>query len=133
MSRYWAEIENKMDKIRLVQIWSGSGLQQVVSKVEQGDTWGGAEVPPAKEMGQSDNKRKKARTRKEEYRRKAELRRKENKEKAAEKEKKKKEREEALRKKGEKMTKNQLKISVWFRKKDAEQRGQPVGGRKGVG
>ena len=42
MTRYWAEIENKMDKIRLVQIWSGSGLQQV----EQGDTWGGAEVPP---------------------------------------------------------------------------------------
>ena len=46
MSRYWAEIENKMDKIRLVQIWSGSGRQQVVVKVEQGDTWGGAEVPP---------------------------------------------------------------------------------------
>ena len=93
----------------------------------------GEEGSAEKERGQGDNKRKKARTRKEEYRRKAELRRKEKKEKAAEKEKKKKERAEALRKKGEKKTKNQPKISIWFRKKDAEQRGQPVGGRQGVG
>ena len=70
---------------------------------------------------------------KEEYRQKVELRRKEKKEKAAEREKKKREREEALRGKGEKKTKNQPKISIWFRKKDAERRGQPVGGRQGVG
>ena len=93
----------------------------------------GEEGSAEKDKGQRDNKRKKARTRKEEYRRKAELRRKEKKEKAAEKEKKKKEREEALKRKGEKKTKNQPKISIWFRKKDAERRGQPVGGRQGVG
>ena len=29
--------------------------------------------------------------------------------------------------------KNQPKILVWFSKKDVEQRGQPMGGRKGVG
>ena len=93
----------------------------------------GEEGSAEKEKGHKDNKRKKARTRKEEYRRKAELRRKEKKEKAAQQEKKKKEREEALRRKGENKTKNQPKILVWFSKKDVEQQGQPVGGRKGVG
>ena len=71
--------------------------------------------------------------RKEEYRRRAELRKKEKKEKAAEKEKKKKEREETLRRKGENKTKNQPKISIWLRKGDGGKRGQPVGGKKGVG
>ena len=93
----------------------------------------GEEGTPAQETEQRGNRRKKARTRKEEYRQKVELRRKEKKEKAAQKEKKKKEREETLRRKGEKKTKNQPKILVWLSKKDAEQRGQPVGGRKGVG
>ena len=77
--------------------------------------------------------RQKARARKEEYRRKIELKRKEKKEKAAQKEKKKREREEAVRRKGEKRTKNQPKILDWFRKKDVEQRREPMGGRKGVG
>ena len=82
---------------------------------------------------QSGNTRQKARIRKEDFRRKMELKRKEKKEKAAQKEKKKKEREEAVRRKGEKRTKNQPKILDWFSKKEGEQRRQPMGGRKGVG
>ena len=119
-----------------------------VGRIEE-DSTGGADITQAvnsdprpkpgeegsaeKARGQGANKRKNARKRKEEYRRKAELRKKEKKEKAAEKEKKRKEREEALRRKGEKKTKNQPKISIWFRKGDGGQRGQPVGGRQGVG
>ena len=82
---------------------------------------------------QSGNTRQKARKRKEDFRLKMELKRKEKKEKAAQKEKNRKEREEAVRRKGEKRTKNQPKILDWFRKQEGEQRRQPMGGRKGVG
>ena len=82
---------------------------------------------------QNGNKRQNARKRKEDFRRKMELKRKEKKEKAAQKEKNRKEREEAVRRKGEKRTKNQPKILDWFRKQEGEKRRQPMGGRKGVG
>ena len=62
-----------------------------------------------------------------------ELKAKEKKEKAAQKEKNRKEREEAVRRKGEKCTKNQPKILEWFRKQAGEQKRNPMGGRKGVG
>ena len=82
---------------------------------------------------QSGNIRQRARKRKEEFRRKMELKAKEKKEKAAQKEKNRKEREEAVRRKGEKRTKNQPKILEWFRKQEGEQKRNPMGGRKGVG
>ena len=82
---------------------------------------------------QSGNTRQKARKRKEDFRRKMELKKKEKKEKAAQREKNRKEKEEAVRRKGEKRTKNQPKILDWFRKQEGEQRRQPMGGRKGVG
>ena len=83
--------------------------------------------------GQGVNRRKNARRRKEEYRKKAELRAKEKKEKAAEREKKRKERQETMRRRGEVKTKNQPKILTWLRVGNGGKRGQPVGGKTGVG
>ena len=47
--------------------------------------------------------------------------------------KKKKEQEEIMRKKGEKLIKNQPKIVEWLKKNDGGQRKTHTGGKKGVG
>ena len=47
--------------------------------------------------------------------------------------KKKKEAEERLRRRGELMTKNQPKISIWFKKDGARSKRTPQGERTGVG
>ena len=78
-------------------------------------------------------KRQAARLRKEEYRTKRKLKAKMRKEKAIMKEKKKKEQEETLRKKGERLTKNQPKIVEWFRRDEGGQRKAHAGGKTGVG
>ena len=85
---------------------------------------------PSRQYG---NKRRAAKKRKEESRKKRELKAKEKKEKAALREKKRKEREDALRRKGDKCTKNQPKILEWIRKNGGGQKKPPTGGRKGVG
>ena len=78
-------------------------------------------------------KRQAARSRKEEYRTKRELKAKVRKEKAIMRAKKKKEQEEILRKKGERLTKNQPKIVEWFRRDEGGQRKAHAGGKTGVG
>ena len=93
----------------------------------------GEEGPNVNTSRHYGNKRLNAKKRKEEFRRKRELKAKEKKEKAALKEKKRKEREEALRRKGDRRTKNQPKILEWIRKKGGGQKKLPTGGRKGVG
>ena len=55
------------------------------------------------------------------------------KEREAAKAKKKTEREEKLRNKGEMLTRNQPKISGWFRKEGAGSKRTPTGGKTGVG
>ena len=88
---------------------------------------------PTSPAVQNGKKRQAARIRKEEYRTKRELRAKMRKEKATMKKKKKKEQEETIRKKGERLTKNQPKIVEWFRRDDGGQRKAHTGGKKGVG
>ena len=73
------------------------------------------------------------RRRKEENQAKREQKAKARKEKEAEKAKTRKERDERLRKKGERLTKNQPKIEGWFRKEGLGSRKTPAGGKTGVG
>ena len=141
-------------KVRRKPPTSGKQLRKLgepnkkMGRIEE-DSTRDADIPPAvnsdpwpkpgeegsaeKDRGQGATRRKNARRRKEEYRRKAELRKKEKKEKAAEREKKKKERQETLSKRGEGKTRNQPKISIWLRRGNGGKRGQPVGGKTGVG
>ena len=70
---------------------------------------------------------------KEENQAKREQKAKARKEKQATKAKKAKEREESLRKKGERLTKNQPKMVGWFRKEGLGSRKTPAGGKTGVG
>ena len=78
-------------------------------------------------------KRRAARLRQEENRTKREQKAKVRKEKETMRAKKKKEREEILRKKGERLTKNQPKIVEWFKKEGLGSRKAPAGGKTGVG
>ena len=78
-------------------------------------------------------KRQAARLRKEENRTKREQKAKVRKEKAMIRAKKKKEQEEVLRKRGERLTRNQPKIVEWFRKEEPESRNAHAGGKTGVG
>ena len=71
--------------------------------------------------------------RQEENRIKREQRAKVRKEKETMRAKKKKEREEILRKKGERLTRNQPKIVEWFRRDEGGQRKAHAGGKTGVG
>ena len=75
----------------------------------------------------------KARLRKEENRTKREQKAKVRKEKAMIRAKKKKEQEEVLRKRGERLTRNQPKIVEWFRKEEPGSRNAHAGGKTGVG
>ena len=105
--------------------------------VESGKTQAGADGPPRRKPPspavQKVNKRQDARTRKEESRTKRELKAKMRKEKATMRRKKKKEHEETMRKKGERLTKNQPKIVEWLRRDGGGQRKAHTGGKKGVG
>ena len=65
-------------------------------------------------------------------RRKVENRAKARKEREATKARKKKEREVNLRKRGERLIKNQPKIAVWFRKEGPGSKRAPTGGKTGV-
>ena len=94
-------------------------------------------VNGSKKMGLKDGLEKdtaaQKRRRKEENQAKREQKAKARKEKQATKAKKAKEREESLRKKGERLTKNQPKIVGWFRKEGLGSRKTPAGGKTGVG
>ena len=87
----------------------------------------GEEGPNVNASRHYGNKRLNAKKRKEEFRRKRELKAKEKKEKAALKEKKRKEREEALRRKGDRRTKNQPKILEWIGRREGDKRNSPQG------
>ena len=81
---------------------------------------------------QNGKKRRAARLRKEENMTKREQKAKVRKEKATIRAKKKKEQEDILRKKGERLTRNQPKIVEWF-KEGLGSRKAPAGGNSGVG
>ena len=104
---------------------------------KKADRWGvpkGQEPTNIKKAGvHNGKKRQAARLRKEENRTKREQKAKVRKEKAMIRAKKKKEQEEILRKRGERLTRNQPKIVEWFRKEEPGSRNAHVGGKTGVG
>ena len=109
------------------------------SKAGKPTSWPPPEVgePPMGEPERpgvhNDKKRRAARLRKEENMTKREQTAKVRKEKATIRAKKKKEQEDILRKKGERLTRNQPKIVEWFSKEELGSRNAHAGGKTGVG
>ena len=90
-------------------------------------------IKPPQPAVQKRNNRQAKIMKKEESRTKRELKAKMRKEKATMRKKKKKEQEEIMRKKGERLTRNQPKIVEWLGRNDGGQRQAHTGGKKGVG